>query len=34
VVDMRGNVHQGWLQRNQNPVCITFDVVLENADPG
>jgi predicted DNA-binding protein with PD1-like motif len=29
VVDMRGEVHGGWLQRGQNPVCITFDLVLE-----
>ena len=32
VVDMRGAVHEGWLLRGQNPVCIPFDVVLE-ADP-
>jgi predicted DNA-binding protein with PD1-like motif len=31
VVDMRGNVHQGWLQRGENPVCITFDIILEEA---
>jgi predicted DNA-binding protein with PD1-like motif len=29
VVDMRGEVHEGWLQRGENPVCITFDIVLE-----
>ncbi|MDR3533450.1 MAG: DUF296 domain-containing protein [Rhodopila sp.] len=29
VVDMKGDVHEGWLQRRQNPVCITFDLVLE-----
>ena len=29
VVDMKGHVHEGWLQRGQNPVCITFDIVLE-----
>lgn len=29
VADMRGAVHQGWLERGQNPVCITFDLVLE-----
>jgi hypothetical protein len=29
VVDMRGHVHQGWLRRGENPVCITFDLVLE-----
>jgi hypothetical protein len=28
VVDMQGSVHQGWLQRGENPVCITFDLVL------
>jgi hypothetical protein len=28
VVDMRGHVHQGRLQRGANPVCITFDLVL------
>ena len=27
-VDMRGNVHEGWLARNANPVCITFDLLL------
>ena len=30
VVDMRGNVHEGWLKRGENPVCITFDIVLES----
>jgi predicted DNA-binding protein with PD1-like motif len=29
VVDMQGEVHEGWLERGQNPVCITFDLVLE-----
>jgi hypothetical protein len=29
VVDMRGEVHEGWLQRGENPVCITFDLFLE-----
>jgi predicted DNA-binding protein with PD1-like motif len=29
VVDMRGEVHAGWLQRGENPVCITFDLFLE-----
>ncbi|HEY0181983.1 MAG TPA: DUF296 domain-containing protein [Rhodopila sp.] len=29
VVDMRGQVHEGWLRRGENPVCITFDIVLE-----
>jgi hypothetical protein len=31
VVDMRGEVHEGWLRRGENPVCITFDVFLEEA---
>jgi hypothetical protein len=30
VVDMRGQVHSGWLQRGENPVCITFDFILED----
>jgi hypothetical protein len=29
VVDMQGEVHAGWLERGRNPVCITFDLVLE-----
>jgi predicted DNA-binding protein with PD1-like motif len=29
VVDMQGAVHQGWLAHGENPVCITFDLVLE-----
>lgn len=29
VVDMRGEVHEGWLQHRENPVCITFDLVLQ-----
>jgi predicted DNA-binding protein with PD1-like motif len=33
VVDMRGHVHEGWLQRGENPVCITFDIVLEQIHP-
>ncbi|WP_428532049.1 PCC domain-containing protein [Rhodopila sp.] len=33
VVDMGGEVHQGWLRRGENPVCITFDLVLEALDP-
>ncbi len=33
VVDMQGRVHEGWLQRGGNPVCITFDLVLENRTP-
>jgi hypothetical protein len=31
VVDMQGEVHEGWLQRGENPVCITFDLFLEAA---
>jgi predicted DNA-binding protein with PD1-like motif len=31
VVDMHGDVHEGWLRRGQNPVCITFDLVLQIA---
>ena len=27
-VDARGQVHEGWLERGANPVCITFDLVL------
>jgi len=34
VVDMQGRVHEGWVQRGANPVCITFDVVLEDLTPG
>jgi predicted DNA-binding protein with PD1-like motif len=30
VVDMRGEVHQGRLVRGENPVCITFELVLES----
>jgi predicted DNA-binding protein with PD1-like motif len=29
VVDMQGQVHEGWLQHRKNPVCITFDIVLQ-----
>jgi predicted DNA-binding protein with PD1-like motif len=29
VVDMAGQVHGGILARGQNPVCITFDLILE-----
>jgi predicted DNA-binding protein with PD1-like motif len=29
VVDMQGQVHEGWLTRGENPVCITFDLFLE-----
>jgi len=27
-VDMQGRVHEGRLVRGDNPVCITFDLVL------
>lgn len=27
-VDAAGHVHEGWLERGENPVCITFDLVL------
>jgi predicted DNA-binding protein with PD1-like motif len=30
VVDMQGHVHEGWLRRGENPVCITFDLMLED----
>ncbi|HBK08737.1 MAG TPA: DUF296 domain-containing protein [Acetobacteraceae bacterium] len=29
VVDMKGEVHEGWLRKGENPVLITFDIVLE-----
>jgi predicted DNA-binding protein with PD1-like motif len=29
VVDMLGEVHRGWLTRGENPVCITFELMLE-----
>ncbi len=29
VADMQGNVHEGLLMRGENPVLITFDLVLE-----
>lgn len=29
VVDMSGAVHEGWLVKGENPVLITFDLVLE-----
>jgi predicted DNA-binding protein with PD1-like motif len=32
VADMQGNVHQGLLVRGDNPVLITFDLVLESLD--
>jgi predicted DNA-binding protein with PD1-like motif len=28
VVDMQGHVHEGWLRHGENPVCITFDLIL------
>lgn len=31
VVDMKGEVHEGWLRKGENPVLITFDVVMEPA---
>jgi len=31
VVDMGGAVHEGWLRRGDNPVCITFDLFLQVA---
>jgi hypothetical protein len=31
VVDMSGHVHEGRLTRGDNPVCITFELVLEAA---
>jgi predicted DNA-binding protein with PD1-like motif len=31
VVDMQGRVHEGWLRHGENPVCITFDLVLVRA---
>jgi predicted DNA-binding protein with PD1-like motif len=31
VVDMNGEVHEGWLRKGENPVCITFDLVLERS---
>jgi predicted DNA-binding protein with PD1-like motif len=33
VVDMAGQVHDGILAEGQNPVCITFDLVLEREPP-
>jgi predicted DNA-binding protein with PD1-like motif len=30
VVDMSGRLHEGWLRRGENPVCITFELVLED----
>ncbi len=32
VADMQGNVHDGLLVRGDNPVLITFDLVLESLD--
>jgi predicted DNA-binding protein with PD1-like motif len=34
VVDMRGEVHTGPLERGENAVCITFDVLLEQHASG
>jgi predicted DNA-binding protein with PD1-like motif len=34
VVDMQGRVHSGRVMRGDNPVCITFDLVLEDAAVG
>jgi predicted DNA-binding protein with PD1-like motif len=31
-VDMQGRVHEGWLERGANPVCITFDLMLIRSD--
>lgn len=28
VVDMQGNMREGWLVRGENPVCITFELML------
>jgi len=28
VIDGQGHVHEGWLERGENPVCITFDLLL------
>jgi predicted DNA-binding protein with PD1-like motif len=33
-VDARGQVHDGWLRRGENPVCITFDLVLTGNTAG
>ena len=33
-VDMRGRVHEGWLARGANPVCITFDLFLQASAGG
>jgi len=32
VVDMGGVVYEGWLVRGENPVCITFELMLEGID--
>lgn len=32
VADMQGTVHEGLLVRGDNPVLITFDLVLESLD--
>ena len=28
VIDAAGHVHEGWLARGENPVCITFDLLM------
>jgi predicted DNA-binding protein with PD1-like motif len=33
LADMRGQVHEGWLLRGRNPVCITFELLLEELPP-
>jgi predicted DNA-binding protein with PD1-like motif len=32
VVDMLGEIHEGWLEKGGNPVCITFDLVLSQSE--
>ena len=31
VIDMQGSVHEGLLRPGENPVCITFELVIETA---
>jgi predicted DNA-binding protein with PD1-like motif len=31
-IDGKGHVYEGWLEPGENPVCITFDLVLTRAD--
>ncbi len=33
LVDMRGRLHEGRLLRGRNPVCITFELLLEELPP-